>query len=110
MKNSVLKLGLICLLGLSTTSLQATKMSGPIISHGTPWIETRLSYSMTLEELAEMYYGNSAEVDVIVEKNSDIDKSTLILEKDRIVLIPVTESFTEQAELLGWVEHEVLEK
>ena len=110
MKNSVLKLGLTCLLGLTSTSLQATKMSGPIISHGTPWIETRLSYAMTLSELAEMYYGNSAEAEVIVEKNIDIDKSTLILEKDRIVLIPVTESFTEQAELLGWVEHEELEK
>jgi len=79
-------------------------MSGPIVSHGTPWIETRLSYTMTLEELAEMYYGNSAERDVIINKNSDIDNSTFILEKDRIVLVPVTESFTDQPELLGWME------
>jgi len=104
MKNRFLKLGLTCLLGLSTTSLQATKMSGPIISHGTPWIETRLSYSMTLEELAEKYYGNSAEVEVIINKNSDIDNNTLILEKDRIVLVPVTSSFTDQPEFLGWIE------
>jgi len=104
MKNRFLKLGLTCLLGLSTTSLQATKMSGPIVSHGTPWIETRLSYTMTLEELAEMYYGNSSESEVIVQKNIDIDNNTLILEKDRIVLVPVTSSFTDQPELLGWME------
>jgi len=104
MKNRILKLGLTCLLGLSTTSLQATKMSGPIVSHGTPWIETRLSYSMTLEELAEKYYGNSAESEVIVNKNKNIDNYTLSLPKDMIVLIPVTESFTDQPELLGWME------
>jgi len=104
MKKSILKLGLICLLGLSTTSLQATKMSGPIISHGTPWIETRLSYPMTVDELAKMYYGNSAETEVIVQKNMDIDNYTLTLPKDMIVLIPVTNSFTDQPELLGWVE------
>jgi len=104
MKNRLLTLGCTFLIVISTTSLQATKMSGPIISHGTPWIETRLSYPMTVDELAKMYYGNSAETEVIVNKNKNIDNYTLTLPKDMIVLIPVTNSFTDQPELLGWAE------
>ena len=104
MKNRLLKLGFTLLICISTTSLQATKMSSPIISHGIPWIETRLSYPMTLEELAEKYYGNSTETNVIVNKNKNIDNYTLSLPKDMIVLIPVTNSFTDQPELLGWVQ------
>lgn len=100
MKNGLLKLGLISLLLMGATQLQATKMSG-VVTHSLPWIETRLPYSMSVNELAEMYYGNSEETDVILKMNEDID-GAFLLEKDRVVLVPVTASFTDQPELLGW--------
>lgn len=100
MKNGILKLGLTSLVLMGTTQLQASKMTGSI-THSLPWIETRLAYSMTVEELAEMYYGNSEETNVILKMNKDIN-SGFVLSKNRMVLVPVTASFTDQPELLGW--------
>ena len=103
MKNGLLKLGFAFLILIGGTSLQATKMTSHI-THGTPWIETRLSYAMTVQELAAKYYGNSEETNVILKMNRGIDNNGLILVKDMMVLIPVTHSFTDQPELLGWVQ------
>jgi hypothetical protein len=102
MKNGLLKLGLISLL-MGMTQLHATKMTRNI-SHGIPWIETRLAYSMTVEELAEMYYGNSEETNVILKMNQLSENSSMIFGKDMTVLVPVTNSFIDQPELLGWVQ------
>lgn len=103
MKNKILKLnfGLLVLFGWS--NLQATKMSKDI-THSIPWIETRLAHAMTVEELAKLYYGSTTETKAILKMNKNINVNSGVLRKNMKVLIPVTSSFTDQPELLGWVQ------
>lgn len=103
MKNKILKLNLALLVLFGGSNLQATKMSNSV-THSIPWIETRLAYAMTVEELAEMYYGNSTETNIILSMNKAIHTNSGLLQKNMIVLVPVTRNFTDQPELLGWVQ------
>ena len=103
MKSTLVKLTLATSLLIGYTQLQATKMTSHI-THGIPWIETRLAYSMTVEELAEIYYGNSQEVNAILKMNQNINSNGEFLYKDMMVLVPVTNNFTDQPELLGWIQ------
>ena len=107
MKNRLLKLTLGASLLLGLTNLQAenieSKMLGHIV-HGTPWVDVRLPYSMTAKELAQRYYGSMGEVSIILKANRRIRNANSLLGKNRIVHIPVIESFQDQPELLGWVE------
>ena len=103
MKTKLVKLTLGTSLLLGLTVVNAQKMNANIV-HGTPWVETRLAYGMTVQELAEKYYGNSTEAIEIVKKNKRISNSATFLSKDMLVSIPVTRNFTDQPELLGWIE------
>lgn len=103
MKNNFLTLNVVILLVLGAIQLEARKMTRDI-THSIPWIETRLSYAMTVEELAEMYYGNSTETGVILAMNESINTNGTMLRKNMTVLVPVTSTFTDQPELLGWVQ------
>lgn len=103
MKNRVLKLTIGASLLMGSTILQAQKMDSHIV-HGIPWIETRLSYAMTVTELAEKYYRNVEEVKEIMKLNKHITHKGMLLPKDMIVSLPIIHSFIEQPERLGWVE------
>ncbi|CAA6799570.1 MAG: Unknown protein [uncultured Sulfurovum sp.] len=102
MKKRLLKLTLGASLLMGSTLLNARKMDSNIV-HGIPWVETRLSYAMTVTELAQKYYGNIAEVNEIMKLNKNISKPSMLLQKDMIVSIPMIHSFTEQPERLGWI-------
>lgn len=102
MKNTLLKLTLSATLLMGLTVANAQKMDKYIV-HGTPWVETRLPYAMTAQELAQNYYGNSAEASEIMKINKNIRNASMVLHKDMMVSIPVTHSFTDQPERLGWV-------
>ena len=103
MKHKLLKLSLATVMLLAVNTLQATKMTSPI-THGTPWIETRLSYSMTIGELAERYYGDNTETNAILKMNKFKNTENMVLHRGMTVLLPITRNFREQPELLGWVE------
>ncbi|CAA6806305.1 MAG: Unknown protein, partial [uncultured Sulfurovum sp.] len=95
MKNKLLKLSLATLMLLGVNTLQATKMTSPI-THGIPWIETRLPYSMTIQELAEIYYGDPMETQILLKMNKLQDNGNLVLYKNMKILVPVTRSFKDQ--------------
>ncbi|CAA6823546.1 MAG: Unknown protein [uncultured Sulfurovum sp.] len=106
MKNRLLKLLLGASLLMGVTIGNAGNIEHKMIRHiihGTPWIETRLSYAMSVNELAEKYYGNMEEVHEIMKVNKNIHSPATILHKNLTVSIPVIASFTEQPERLGWV-------
>lgn len=102
MKKRLLKFTLSATLLMGLTVANAQKMDKHIV-HGTPWVETRLPYAMTAMELAENYYGNSAEVTQIMKANKAISNASTLLPKEMLVRIPVTSSFTDQPERLGWI-------
>ena len=98
MTNKLLKLGMgISLLITGITTLHASE-------EGTPWINVRLPYSMTANELANIYYGTSSDAHLIVKANRNISKSSRKIGKNSIVHIPVTADFKDQPERLGWVQ------
>jgi len=92
---------LIVLVTLMSIETEARKMTSHIV-HGKPWIETRLTYSITASELARKYYGNTQEVSEIIEANKAIQSGSDLLTKDMIIHIPVTNNFKDQPERLGW--------
>jgi len=105
MKKGFLKItiGLSLLMGVSTVN--ATEgASSQEVTHGTPWINVRLPYSMTVKELAGIYYGSSSEANVIVTANKGIRSRGATLSKNMTVRIPVTANFSDQPERLGWVQ------
>jgi len=96
-------MGISLLVGINT--LNATEgVSTPEVTHGTPWINIRLPYSMTVKELAGIYYGSATEANTIVSANRGIRSKGATLRKNMIVRIPVTANFTDQPERLGWVQ------
>jgi len=104
MKNKNLKMfvSTVLFVGFVGVEAQARKMTSPI-THGKPWIETRLTYSITAEELAFKYYGNQEDVKEIIKANMMIRSGADLLRKDMIIHIPVTHNFKDQPERLGWV-------
>jgi hypothetical protein len=97
MTNKLFKLGMGISVLMGLSSVQA-------LAESTPWINVRLPYSMTANDLANIYYGTSSEAHIIVKANRNISKSSGRLSKNTIVQIPVTASFTDQPERLGWVQ------
>ncbi|HHD81876.1 MAG TPA: hypothetical protein ENK82_04890 [Campylobacterales bacterium] len=89
------------LVALLSLQAEARKITSPIV-HGVPWIETRLTYTVTVTELAQNYYGNVEEVDKIMKANKFIKSADELLHKDMVIHIPVTKSFRDQPEYLGW--------
>lgn len=94
-------LSALVLMIVMSMTLEARKITPPIV-HGKPWIETRLTYSITALELAQKYYGNTAEVRELINANKHIISGNEMLTKDMIIKIPVTNNFKEQPERLGW--------
>ena len=93
-------MSLSLLMGMST--LNATE--GVEISQGIPWVNVRIPYSMTVKELAHLYYGSSEESKLIVTANKGINSRGTTLRKNMTVRVPVTANFTDQPERLGWVK------
>jgi len=107
MKKGFLKMAISLSLLMGISTLNATEGEGatsPEVTHGTPWINVRLPYSMTVKELAGIYYGSSSEANVIVTANKGIGSRGATLRKNMTVRIPVTANFSDQPELLGWVQ------
>jgi hypothetical protein len=91
----------LLLLSFLGMEAQARKMTPPVV-YGKPWIETRLTYSITASELAQKYYGNTEEVSELIKANKIIQNAADMLTKDMIIHIPITNNFKEQPEHLGW--------
>jgi hypothetical protein len=104
MKKSFLQIAMSLSLLMGITMLNATEelLEGEVVSQGTPWVNVRLPYSLSVKELAELYYGSSSEADAIVRANRSIRSSSATLGKNMVVRIPITSNFTDQPERLGW--------
>jgi phage tail protein X len=66
------------------------------------WINTRVTYDISVKELAERYYGDASEYKVILNANRGLIGKNLIVPKNTEIKIPITEKFTDQPEMLGW--------
>jgi phage tail protein X len=66
------------------------------------WINTRVTYDISVKELAERYYGDASEYKVILNANRGLIGKNLIVPKNTEIQIPITEKFTDQPEMLGW--------
>jgi phage tail protein X len=104
MKKGFLKIAISLSLLMGMSTLNATEDTASEVTHGTPWINVRLPYSMTVKELAGIYYGSSSEANVIVKANRGIRSKGATLRKNMTVRIPVTANFSDQPERLGWVQ------
>jgi hypothetical protein len=105
MKKGLFKIAMSISLLMGINTLNATEgVTIPEVSHGTPWVNVRIPYSMTVKELAGLYYGSSVEANLIVTANRGIRSKGTTLHKNMTVRIPVTSNFTDQPERLGWVK------
>lgn len=105
MKNRLLKFSLGISLCMGATTINAKSLGDKMtkhITHSIPWVEVRLAYSTTVKDLATRYYGNSEDARIIVRANKSIRKASTTLRKNMTVHIPVTSSFKDQPERLGW--------
>jgi len=110
MKNKFLKLGLgVSLLmgmGLNTVAVADEEVQGAVSSsevvQGFTWVDVRLPANMTIQELAQMYYGDENEYPVIQKANPKVVGKKTHLSKGMTIKIPVTDKFTDQPERLGW--------
>lgn len=68
------------------------------------WTVTRITYNITVEELAQRYYGNSKDYKYILEANKKILRGSHTVPKNTEVKIPITSNFRDQPERLGWKE------
>ncbi|NOZ90684.1 MAG: hypothetical protein GXO60_05285 [Epsilonproteobacteria bacterium] len=66
------------------------------------WTVTRVTYDITVEELAKRYYGNAKDYVYILEANKKILRGSHTVPKDTEIKIPITENFRDQPEQLGW--------
>lgn len=104
-----LSIGLSALLFLGTTSLsfanESVKTSRTLSETTKPvnsWITTKVTYDISAKELAQNYYGDENEYQVIVDANKGIIGKNLMFKKNTEVKIPVTEKFRDQPEKIGW--------
>jgi hypothetical protein len=66
------------------------------------WTTTRITYDISVEELAQRYYGDSKEYKLILEANKDILGGRHTVPKNTEIKIPITPKFRDQPERLGW--------
>lgn len=111
-KQKLLKLSLgvstILFLGMSQISFangsgekNINKLS-ETTSQATSWITTRVPYDISAKELAQNYYGDENDYQIIVNANKGIIGKNLMFKKNTEVKIPVTEKFRDQPEIIGW--------
>jgi len=95
-----LKIGVSSMILLSTTSFLVADNSKVILPPS--WTTTRITYNITVEELAQRYYGNSKDYKFILEANKKILKGRHTVPKNTEIKIPITKNFRDQPEQLGW--------
>jgi len=95
-----LKLGVSSMILLSTTSFLVADNSKVILPPS--WTTTRITYNITVEELAQRYYGNSKDYKLILKANKKILRGKHTVPKNTVIKIPITENFKDQPEHLGW--------
>jgi len=111
-KQKLLKLSLgvstILFLGMSQLSFanefgekNINKLS-ETTSQVTSWITTRVPYDISARELAQKYYGDENDYQIIVNANKGIIGKNLMFKKNTEVKIPITEKFRDQPEKIGW--------
>jgi len=85
---------------LSTTNLLVADSSKVILPPS--WTTTRITYDITVEELAQRYYGSSKDYKLILKANKKILRGRHTVPKNTEIKIPITEKFRDQPEQLGW--------
>ena len=95
-----LKLGVSSMILLSTTNFLVADNSKVILPLS--WTTTRVTYNITVEELAQKYYGNAKDYKLILEANRKTLKGSHTVPKNTEVKIPITQNFRDQPEHLGW--------
>ena len=68
------------------------------------WTTTRITYDISVEELAQRYYGDKNDYKLILEANKKILRGSHIVPKNTSIKIPITPKFRDQPEKLGWKE------
>jgi phage tail protein X len=66
------------------------------------WTTTRITYDITVEELAERYYGDAKHYKLILKANKKILNGNHTVPKNTEIKIPITPNFKDQPEQLGW--------
>ena len=92
-----LGLGIASLLFLGTTLVAKDKVVLP-----PSWTTTRITYDITVEELAQRYYGDKSDYKLILEANKRILRGNHTVPKNTEIRIPITPKFKDQPEQLGW--------
>ena len=95
-----LKLGVSSMILLSTTSFLVADNSKVILPPS--WTTTRITYDITVEELAQRYYGDAKDYKYILEANKKILRGSHTVPKNTEIKIPITPKFRDQPEKLGW--------
>ncbi|MBU1668920.1 hypothetical protein KKC13_10925 [bacterium] len=84
--------------GFVENNTKLSETSKPV----TAWITTRVPYDISAKELAQNYYGDENEYQLIVDANKGIIGKNLMFKKNTEVKIPITEKFKDQPEIIGW--------
>ncbi len=92
-----LSLSTVSILFLNTIAVANEKVILP-----PSWTTTRVTYDITVEELAQRYYGDKSDYKLILEANKKILGGSHIVPKNVEIKIPITPKFRDQPEKLGW--------
>jgi len=92
-----LSIGVASVIFSGTTLVASEKVTLPL-----SWTTTRITYDITVEELAQRYYGDSKEYKLILEANKNILRGRHTVPKHTEIKIPITSKFRDQPEQLGW--------
>jgi len=95
-----LKLGVSIMILLSITNFLVADSSKVILPPS--WTTTRITYDITVEELAQRYYGDAKDYKYILEANKKILRGSHTVPKNTEIKIPITPKFRDQPEKLGW--------
>jgi len=95
-----LKLGVSSMILLSTTNFLVADSSKVVLPPS--WTTTRITYDITVEELAQRYYGDAKDYKYILEANKKILRGSHTVPKNTEIKIPITPKFRDQPEKLGW--------
>ena len=92
-----LTLGTVSILFVGATAVAEEKVILP-----PSWTTTRVTYNITVEELAERYYGDKSDYKLILKANKKILRGSHTVPKNTPIRIPITPKFRDQPEKLGW--------
>jgi phage tail protein X len=92
-----LSIGVASALFLGTALVANEKVNLP-----SSWTTTRVTYNITVEELAKKYYGDTKDYKLILEANKNILRGNHTVPKNTEIKIPITSKFRDQPEQLGW--------